>query len=81
MSINIYTMLNHIESINFTKDTLLIKIDNKMHELDLKEISKLLLNATAEERLNYEISPANYGIHWPLIDEDISIHKILTTIK
>ena len=75
------TINNKIESINFIKDTLLIKIDNKMHELDLKEISKPLLNATAEERLNYIISPANYGIHWPLIDEDISIHKILTTIK
>jgi hypothetical protein len=81
MSINTYTMLNHIESINFTKDTLLIKIDNKMHELDLKEISKPLLNATAEERLNYEISPANYGIHWPLLDEDISVYKLLRTIK
>ena len=74
-------MLNHIESINFTKDTLLIKIDNKSHELDLNVLSKPLLNATAEERLNYIISTANYGIHWPLIDEDISIHKILNASK
>jgi hypothetical protein len=73
-------MLNNIESINFTKDTFLIKIDNKSHELDLNLLSKPLLKATAEERLNYIISPANYGIHWPLIDEDISIHKILMTI-
>ena len=72
-------MLKKIESINFTKDTLLIKIDNKIHELDLNVISKPLLNATAEERLNYQISPANYGIHWPLLDEDISVYKLLTT--
>ncbi len=81
MSINIYTMLNHIESINFTKNTLLIKIANKIHELDLNVISKPLLNATTEERLNYQISPANYGIHWPLLDEDVSVYKILTTSK
>ena len=74
-------MLNHIESINFTKDTLLIKIDNKIHELDLNVISKPLLNATAEERLNYQISPANYGIHWPLLDEDISVYKLINTSK
>ncbi len=74
-------MLKKIESINFTKDTLLIKIDNKIHELDLNVISKPLLNATAEERLNYQISPANYGIHWPLLDEDISVYKLINTSK
>ena len=74
-------MLKKIESINFTKDTLLIKIDNKLHELDLNVISKPLLNATAEERLNYQISPANYGIHWPLLDEDISVYKLINTSK
>ncbi len=73
------TINNKIESINFTKDTLLIKIGNKINELDLNVISKPLLNATAEERLNYQISPANYGIHWPLLDEDISVYKLLTT--
>ncbi|HBT93823.1 MAG TPA: DUF2442 domain-containing protein [Chitinophagaceae bacterium] len=75
------TINNKIESINFTKDTLLIKIGNKIHELDLNVISKPLLNATAEERLNYQISPANYGIHWPLLDEDISVYNLINTSK
>ncbi len=30
-----------------------------------------LLNATVEEKNNYEISP--FGIHWPDIDEDLSL--------
>ncbi len=50
--------LNNIESIKFTKETLLIKIDNIMHQLDLKLISKKLLIASDEERNNYIISPA-----------------------
>ena len=69
--------LNNIESIEFTKETLLIKIDNIMHQLDLKVISNKLLKASEVERNNYIISPANYGIHWPMIDEDISLSFLL----
>ncbi len=29
------------------------------------------------ERAMYRISPSGYGIHWPLIDEDLSINGIL----
>ena len=69
--------LNNIESIQFTKETLLITIDNIIHQLDLKVISNKLLIASEEERNNYIISPANYGIHWPMIDEDISLNILL----
>jgi Protein of unknown function (DUF2442) len=34
-----------------------------------------LLKATAEQRLNYELSPA--GVHWEDIDEDISVEGML----
>ena len=44
---------------------------------NLKDISLKLLNATKEERNHFEISPANYGIHWPLIDEDLSIKGLI----
>ena len=44
---------------------------------NLKDISLKLLNATKEERNQFEISPANYGIHWPLIDEDLSIKGLI----
>jgi hypothetical protein len=32
----------------------------------------LLLHATPEQRANWRISGAGYGIHWPDIDEDLS---------
>lgn len=35
------------------------------------------MNASEIERNTYEISPSGYGIHWPLIDEDISIDGLL----
>ncbi|HCU23609.1 MAG TPA: DUF2442 domain-containing protein, partial [Deltaproteobacteria bacterium] len=33
----------------------------------------LLSQATQKQLKNYEISPGGYGIHWPDIDEDISV--------
>lgn len=32
-----------------------------------------LSQATQKQLKNYEISPGGYGIHWPDIDEDISV--------
>ena len=36
-----------------------------------------LANATAEQRKNYELLGMGEGIHWPDIDEDISILGLL----
>ena len=36
-----------------------------------------LLGATPNQRSQFEISPGGYGIHWPLIDEDISVRAFL----
>ena len=32
-----------------------------------------LRNATKEQLKKFEISPSGYGVHWPEVDEDISI--------
>lgn len=34
-----------------------------------------LLHASPEERANVELSP--FGVHWPDIDEDLSIHGLI----
>jgi Protein of unknown function (DUF2442) len=36
-----------------------------------------LLHATPEQRHNFVISGAGYGIHWPDIDEDLSVQGML----
>jgi len=38
-----------------------------------------LLNATPDQRSHYEIMPM--GIHWPDVDEDLSIQGLLQGIK
>ena len=36
-----------------------------------------LAHATPAERLNFQISGAGYGIHWPDLDEDVGIEGLL----
>lgn len=36
-----------------------------------------LSKASQKELSNYKISPAGYGIHWPDLDEDISIKSFV----
>jgi hypothetical protein len=65
--------LHNIEKIAFENDFMLIRVDEKDLKLSLFEISKRLLNADSNARNFFQISPSGYGIHWPLVDEDLSI--------
>ncbi len=40
-----------------------------------------LLNATADERSKFEILGGGVGIHWPKIDEDLSVEGLLRGIR
>jgi len=39
-----------------------------------------LSQATKAERENYEIGPAGIGIHWPDLDEDLSIAGLMAGV-
>ncbi len=71
---------HEVAGIEFTDSTMILEVDGKRHEFKLKEISKLLSKATMEERKKFEVSPSGYGIHWPLIDEDLSIDGLLEIV-
>src|SRR3990167_799115 len=72
------TMKYHeIRNICFTEEKIFLLIDGKEYIFPLSKVSEKLLHATKSEREKYDISPSGYGIHWPLIDEDISIDGLL----
>jgi len=66
-----------ISNLKFEAGFLLITIDGEPKRFQLKEVSPALEKASEEERNNFEISPSGYGIHWPVLDEDISIDGLL----
>ena len=68
---------HEISNLKFENGFLVITIDGEAKKFPLREISPILEKASEEERNNFEISPSGYGIHWPLLDEDISIDGLL----
>jgi len=68
---------HEIKTLQFNREKLEIEIDDQNHEFKLVDISEKLAKASDIERNKYEISPSGYGIHWPLIDEDLSIDGLL----
>lgn len=69
-----------IKNIKFLDDDIKITIDGKDFSFRLSDISIKLKNAVKSERENFKISPSGYGIHWPSIDEDLSIDGLLGII-
>lgn len=66
-----------IKKLGFRNNELIIQIDGKENIFPLSDISPKLANASKIERDHYKVSPSGYGIHWPLIDEDLSIDGLL----
>ncbi len=69
--------VHEIGGLFFENDCMRMQIDGREYAFDLKKTSPRLLHASAEQRAVYEVSPSGYGIHWPLIDEDLSIDGLL----
>ena len=66
-----------VSDLAFEDDVLKLTIDGETRRYHLKEISSILEKASVEERNNFEISHSGYGIHWPSLDEDISVDGLL----
>ena len=71
--------LYDIQEIRFSENKLLLRVNNKEFSFSLSNISGRLAEASQIERETYQISPSGYGIHWPLIDEDLSIPGLIKT--
>ncbi len=66
-----------IQEVSFSSNRLILKIDGKLITVSLDKLSPRLLAADDMQRSFYKVSLSGYGIHWPLIDEDLSVEAIL----
>ena len=71
------TRFHDIEKLTFKENMLVLRVDGNEYEFQLSSVSKKLANASSVERENFEISASGYGVHWPLLDEDLSIDGLL----
>ena len=66
-----------VKDVRFTEDSLVVDLaDGRTISVPLAWYPRLLF-ATAEQKAKWQVSGAGYGIHWPDIDEDLSIDGIL----
>jgi hypothetical protein len=66
-----------VKDVRFTEDTIAVDlIDGRTIIVPLAWYPRLF-NATSEQRRNWKISGAGYGIHWPDLDEDLSTEGLL----
>ena len=66
-----------VRNVSFDDDRLVVDLmDGRTIAVPLAWYPRLA-NATPEERKNWEVAGAGYGIHWPDIDEDLSTEGLL----
>ena len=69
-----------VVGVRVSADTLTIELaDGRAVSVPLAWYPRLL-NATPEQRNNWRIAGAGFGIHWPEIDEDLSVQGILAGV-
>ena len=66
-----------VSDLHFEDDEMVLTIDGHVRRFKIRDISSVLSNAISRERNTYEVSPSGYGVHWPLIDEDLSIDGLI----
>jgi hypothetical protein len=66
-----------IRDVHVTDDALSVDLaDGRTITVPLAWFPRLF-HATAEQRNNWKVSAAGFGIHWPDIDEDLSAEGLL----
>ncbi|MDP9112083.1 MAG: DUF2442 domain-containing protein [Acidobacteriota bacterium] len=66
-----------VRDVHLTEDTLAVDLaDGRTIIVPLTWYPRLL-NATPEQRSHWKVSGADFGIHWPEIDENLSTEGLL----
>jgi NAD(P)H-hydrate repair Nnr-like enzyme with NAD(P)H-hydrate epimerase domain len=64
---------HEVTEIRFRDEELIVVADGQERAFLLADVSPRLAAASPQERECFEVSPCGYGVHWPLLDEDLSI--------
>lgn len=76
-----HSIVYNVKDVIFDNNNLKLNIDGKCYSFEISLISEKLERATIQEKNFFNISPSGYGIHWPAIDEDLSIEGLLSLKK
>jgi len=71
------TKVHDVAVIKLDETFLYLAVDGQSYRFRWLDCSPMLAAATQTQREYLEISPSGYGLHWPLIDEDLAITPLL----
>jgi len=81
LSVTLTLALARIVHVTVTDDTLSVDLeDGRTVAVPIGWYPRLACGTPAEHA-NFQISSAGYGIHWPDLDEDLSIDGMIKTAK
>ena len=66
-----------VDGVSFLGTALVLRVDGREYAVDVAKVSERLATATPEQKSRFEVSPSGYGIHWPDLDEDLSIDGLI----
>ena len=65
------------KQVTATTTHLVIVTRNGKFDIPWEKCSPKLAEAGVLERTRAELSPSGYGIHWPLLDEDLAVAPLI----
>ena len=69
--------MSRVVNVTVTEDTLSVDLeDGRTIAVPIGWYPRLA-HGTEEERANFQVSGAGFGIHWPDLDEDIGVEGLL----
>jgi hypothetical protein len=68
---------HNVQALRFVGDLMEITVDGRTHAFNVAAVSARLAKASPKERNVWKVSPSGYGLHWPLLDEDLAIDGLL----
>jgi hypothetical protein len=68
-----------VQIIDFSGPNMMLQVDGQTYLIDLASVSPRLAQAQDAVRRSYSISPSGYGVHWPCLDEDITIDGLIAS--
>lgn len=68
------------KAIEITPDALVLILEGQSVVIPWEKCSERLARASLVERSRAVLSPSGYGIHWPLIDEDLAVGPLLRAV-
>ena len=73
--------MHDVQMIDFEGTKMVLTVDGQVYRVDLPSDSARLANAKDAARRSYSVSPSGYGVHWPVIDEDLTIDGLIASAQ